>query len=92
MARGKLGSWEGTVTAGEDMVPILAKGKSSAPFGIGFGIRKIAISGVPGLRFTLNDAVITLTDTGIFETSEDAIDVNKLVFHTSDNVNIVFLY
>lgn len=90
MARGNLGSWVGTPVAGQDLLPKLAEGKSSGVGG--FGIRKIAISGDPGLKFILNDAEIELTDTGIFETAEDMIEVRRLIFQTASPVNIRYLY
>ena len=92
MARGKIGSWVGTPVAGRDLLPTLAQGKTSEPRATGFGISAIAISGDPGLRFTLNDAVIELTDTGIFETAEGMIEVKRLVFETASPVNIRYLY
>lgn len=92
MARGKLGSFVGTVTAGVDMIPILAQGKTPPPQSTGFIIRKIAIHGIKGLKFTVNDAEIELTDSGIFETSEDMVEIRRLIFQTSDNVNIRYLY
>ena len=90
MARGNIGSWVGTPVAGTDLLPTLAAGKTSGVGG--FNIRAIAISGDPGLKFTLNDAEIELTDTGIFETGEDMIEVRRLIFATASPVNIRYLY
>lgn len=92
MARAKLGSYVGTAKANEDMIPILADGKTSFPFSTGFSIRKIAISAEEGTHFILNDAEIVLTETGIFETGEDMIEIHRIVFTEDTEVNIRFIY
>ncbi len=92
MARGKLGSFVGTATAGEDMIPVLAAGRSSSPKATDFAIRKIAISASEGVTFRLNGETIVLTATGMFETAEDQIEIRSLIFEGNSAVNIRFLY
>lgn len=92
MARGKLGSYVGSVSANVDLIPDLAVGRSSSPKATDFVIRKIAIYGPENLAFRMNGERFVLTDSGILETSEDQIDIKSLIFESGASVNIRFLY
>ena len=96
MARGKIGSFNDTVTAGTNMVEVFKENEKDLPnkwpHSQGFSIQKIAISADPGTVFTLNGAEITLPSTGIFETDVGMIEIESLVFEEAVPVCIVYLY
>ena len=95
MAKGRFGSFYGTAAAGTDMI---AEFKKKADLihkpilATGFVVSKIAISGDPGVEFTLNGNTVVLPSTGIFETAIGMIDIESLIFKTSAKVNILYMY
>lgn len=96
MARGNIGSFNGTVTAGANMIDVFKaneQGKTHKwPFSVSFSLRKIAISATPGMVFAINGAEIALPSTGIFETDEDQVEVESLVFSEACQACIVYLF
>lgn len=96
MARGNIGSFNGAVSAGVDMVEVFkaaeAEKNPKFKFSAGFCIRKISIAAAAGTQFTINGAEIHLPESGLFQTDEDEIEVESLIFNSAANVNIVYLY
>ncbi|MBR3741027.1 MAG: hypothetical protein IKO94_07090 [Selenomonadaceae bacterium] len=96
MARGNIGSFNGTVTANANMIDVFKTNEQGKiihwPTSAGFVIRKIAVSATPGTVFTFNGAEIVLPSTGIFETDEDQVEVKSLVFSEACQACIVYLY
>lgn len=96
MAKGKIGSFNDTVTAGVNMVEVFKENEKDLPnkwpHSQGFSIQKIAISADPGTVFSINGAEIAMPRTGIFETDVGMIEIESLIFDQAVSVCIVYLY
>lgn len=96
MPRGNIGSFNGTVTAGANMIDVFKENEKNKavkwPTAADFCLRKIAINGTPGTMFALNGADITLPNSGVFETDEDQIQIETLIFAEAAEVCIVYLF
>lgn len=94
---GFIGSINGTVNAGTNLIDtIREKEKERAKKGLGysreFAIRRLAINGKAGTKFTLNGASITLSNTGIFEIGAEMCHIESLVFNDSIEACIVYIF
>lgn len=96
MAKGTIGSFNGTVTAETNMIEIFKENEATTPnkwpHSTSFSIQKIAITAEPGTTFTLNGAEITLPSTGIFETDIGMIEIESLIFSEAVNACIVYIF
>lgn len=88
-----LGSYNGICDANVNLVDVFKKIQKEKRPNISFNtIRKIAIEAPSKTEFTINDVDIIMPSTGIFELGLDYVQIEKLVFKNSVQVNIVYLY
>ena len=94
--RGKIGSLTGTVTPGENLIQTIREKEAGAvkkyTNSAGFAIQKIAISATPGTKFTFNGATIILPASGIFEVDLGMTEVESLIFESTTEACIVYLF
>lgn len=98
MSKGILGSFNGTVTAGVNMVEIFKQNEiakhenSTLKFSDFMILRKVGIQCAAGTMISINDCEIPVPSTGVFELGFDQIDVTKLVFPSAMEANIYYMY
>lgn len=94
--RGKIGSLTGTMTAGENIIQTIAeKERGTAKKytnSAGFSILKMAVSASPGTKFAFNGADIILPASGVFEIDYGLTEVESLVFESTTEACIVYLF
>lgn len=92
-----LGSWIGTTTPDEDMIPIL-QAKEQARTGRaksidgGLNILQLGINAPEGTRICINGEEIKLPSAGVFQLSYGLVELKSLVFKEAVEANIVYVY
>lgn len=96
MSQAHLGSFNGTVTPGINMLDVFRENelKDNPNSILKFGkmiIKKFGISAPAGTVIKINGKSIPMF-TGVFELGLDQIDISSLVFSEAVNVNIYYMY
>ena len=98
MSKGILGSFNGTVTAGVNMVEIFKQNEISKhensilKFADFMTLRKVGIQCPAGTVVSINGCAIPVPSSGVFELGFDQINVTSLVFQDSVEANIYYMY
>lgn len=97
MSKGVLGTFNGTVTPGVNMVEVFKANEiekhenSHLKYADHMTLRKFGIRCPEGTVVTVNDSEIPVVD-GHFELAIDMVDITKLVFRDAVDVNILYIY
>lgn len=93
MAMCKLGAYNGVCSANQNMLDIFRANEKEKDKRVLFPcIRKIAIETTPATKIKINDVDIVIPSTGIFEIGFGLIDITSLIFDSSENANIVYMF
>ena len=98
MSKGILGSFNGTVTAGANMVEIFKQNEiakhenSTLKFSDFMTLRKVGIQCAAGTMVAINGCEIPIPSSGVFELGFDQVDVTSLVFPSAVEANIYYMY
>lgn len=97
MSKGTLGSFNGTTTAGKNMLEVFKQNEialhpnSVLAFAEKMIIKKIGISCDPGTEVSINGCDIPIVS-GVFELGYGQIDITSLVFKQAAAANIYYMY
>lgn len=88
-----LGSYHKTCEANVNLIDVFKEDVKGKDPKMTFNyVRKIAIEAPPETELVVNDIDIIMPSTGIFELGLDYIHINNLVFKSSVDVNIIYMY
>lgn len=88
-----LGSFVGTVDADKNLVEqFKAEQKKKHPTLNFDEIKKLAIQAPEATEFSINGENFVMPSTGIFELGYGLVDVYELIFKTSVDANIVYMF
>lgn len=93
MALVSMGSYVNTVSVGTNLIDEFIKiEKNKHPDRSFQCVKKIAIEAPGGSTLSINDIELTMPSTGILEFDYGLLDIEKLVFNDSVQVNIIYMY
>lgn len=88
-----LGSYYGTCNANENMVDVFKNIEKEKNPKLPFNeLRKVAIEAPKGTEFIINNTTIIMPSTGHFELGVDWVQISSLIFKTSVDANIIYMY
>ncbi|MEG2621422.1 MAG: hypothetical protein RSC06_00855 [Clostridia bacterium] len=97
MSANTFGSWNGTTTAGADMLEVLKEKENSRTtkkrsMSAGFSILQLGISAPENTVLFVNGEKVTIPKSGVFQLGYGLVEIESLVFEAAVTVSIVYVF